>query len=151
MTDPVALAQALIRCPSVTPHDGGALSVLEAALTPLGFACHRLRFEDKDTPPVENLYARWGTGRPHFCFAGHTDVVPEGARALWSVDPYAGALCLYLRGEYEPARACFEAIVARDEPRPEPRRGRGSAPARPRRRPRALRPRSRPRSSPDGC
>jgi len=59
--DPVALSQALIRCPSVTPADGGAISVLEAALKPLGFACHRLRFEDADTPPIENLYARIGT------------------------------------------------------------------------------------------
>ena len=74
--DPLPLAQALIRCPSVTPEDHGALRALEAALTPLGFACHRLRFEDANSAPVENLYARLGTGsaafllrRPHRCRA----------------------------------------------------------------------------------
>src|SRR5689334_24353019 len=71
--DPVALAQALIRCPSVTPEDHGALGVLEQALTPLGFTCHRLRFEDANSAPVENLYARLGQTRPNFCFAGHTE------------------------------------------------------------------------------
>lgn len=82
--DPVPLAQALIRCRSVTPADDGALAVLEAALAPLGFACHRLRFGE-----VENLYARRGTGGPHLMFAGHTDVVPPG-NAPWSVDPFGG-------------------------------------------------------------
>ncbi len=72
--DPVTLAQALIRCPSVTPEDAGALGVLEKALAPLGFSCHRLRFEQDGTDPVNNLYARIGTGAPHFCYAGHTDV-----------------------------------------------------------------------------
>ena len=73
--DPVALSQALIRCPSVTPADDGALAVLEAALKPLGFACHRLRFEEAGTAPVDNLYARIGTqgrisaspGTPMWC------------------------------------------------------------------------------------
>ncbi|MGK7868518.1 succinyl-diaminopimelate desuccinylase [Falsiroseomonas sp. E2-1-a20] len=82
--DPVPLAQALIRCRSVTPADDGALAVLEAALAPLGFACHRLRFGE-----VENLYARRGAGGPHLMFAGHTDVVPPGA-AAWNVDPFGG-------------------------------------------------------------
>ena len=76
-TDPVALTQALIRVPSVTPEDAGALGVLETALTPLGFLCHRLRFDDANTPSIDNLYARLGTGGPNFCFAGHTDVVPR--------------------------------------------------------------------------
>ncbi len=66
MLDAVALTQALIRCPSVTPADAGALAVLEDALNPLGFACHRLRFEAERTQPVENLYARLGTGRSAF-------------------------------------------------------------------------------------
>ncbi|HEY5083618.1 MAG TPA: hypothetical protein VII48_03780, partial [Rhizomicrobium sp.] len=61
MIDPIALAQKLIRCPSVTPVDGGALDVLVAALQPLGFSCHRLRFEESGTHGVENLYARLGT------------------------------------------------------------------------------------------
>jgi len=99
--DPVELAQSLIRCPSVTPKDEGALDVLEAALKPLGFACHRLRFEQDGTPPIDNLYARIGSGGPNFCFAGHTDVVPPGDKALWRHDPFAGEIrdgTLYGRG-----------------------------------------------------
>jgi succinyl-diaminopimelate desuccinylase len=99
--DPVELAQSLIRCPSVTPKDEGALDVLEAALKPLGFTCHRLRFEQEGTPPIDNLYARIGTEGPNFCFAGHTDVVPPGDKALWRHDPFAGDIrdgTLYGRG-----------------------------------------------------
>ena len=95
-TDPLPLAQALIRCPSVTPADAGAMAVLEEALRPLGFACHRLRFGE-----VENLFARRGTEGPHFCFAGHTDVVPPGAREGWRDDPFSGVVrdgVLYGRG-----------------------------------------------------
>ncbi|HLB79868.1 MAG TPA: succinyl-diaminopimelate desuccinylase, partial [Dongiaceae bacterium] len=65
--DPVELARALIRCPSVTPADAGALGVLERALTPLGFVCHRLTFESAHSAAVDNLYARFGEGRPNFC------------------------------------------------------------------------------------
>ncbi|WP_372620849.1 succinyl-diaminopimelate desuccinylase [Falsiroseomonas sp.] len=82
LADPLPLAQALIRCRSVTPADDGALAVLEAALAPLGFACHRLEF---GTTP--NLYARRGTAGPHLMFAGHTDVVPPG-NAPWTTDPF---------------------------------------------------------------
>jgi len=99
--DPVELAQNLIRCPSVTPKDEGALDVLEAALKPVGFICHRLRFEQEGTAPVDNLYARIGTDGPNFCFAGHTDVVPPGDTALWRHDPFAGEIqggTLYGRG-----------------------------------------------------
>ncbi len=88
--DPVELTRALVRCPSVTPNDAGALAVLERALAPLGFACHRLKFSEAGTPDVDNLYARFGSGRPHFCFAGHTDVVPPGDVATWSAGPFAG-------------------------------------------------------------
>ena len=94
-TDPLPLAQALIRCPSVTPADAGALGVLEAALAPLGFTCHRMRFGE-----TENLFARRGTEGPHFCYAGHTDVVPPGA-AGWTDDPFAATVrdgVLYGRG-----------------------------------------------------
>lgn len=84
--DPVPLAQALIRCASVTPEDAGAQAVLAAALKPLGFTLHRLRFG-----AIENLYARIGTTAPHLCFAGHTDVVPAG-NAPWSVDPFAAEI-----------------------------------------------------------
>lgn len=92
MTDPVSLLQDLIRCKSVTPHEGGALEYLEKLLTSHGFECHRLRFSDKDTPDVDNLYARLGQTQPHFCFAGHTDVVPVGDGALWNCDPFGGEI-----------------------------------------------------------
>jgi succinyl-diaminopimelate desuccinylase len=115
--DAVALAQDLIRCPSVTPRDDGALGVLEAALTPLGFVCHRLRFEQEGTAPVENLYARLGTEGPNFCFAGHTDVVPPGELKGWSIDPFAGQIHndrLYGRGavDMKGAIAAFVAAVS---------------------------------------
>lgn len=117
-TDPVALAQALIRCRSVTPEDGGAISLLAHTLEPLGFTCHRLRFEAPGTAPIENLYARFGSARPNFCFAGHTDVVPPGDAKLWRYDPFAGEIdegVLYGRGaaDMKSAIACFIAAVER--------------------------------------
>jgi succinyl-diaminopimelate desuccinylase len=116
MVDPVPLAQQLIRCASVTPADAGAIGVLEAALKQLGFACHRLRFEQPGTAPIENLYARAGSEAPHFCFAGHTDVVPPGEG--WSHDPFAADIkdgLLYGRGaaDMKSAIACFVAAAAR--------------------------------------
>lgn len=90
--DPVAILQELIRCPSVTPAEGGALDYLEGILKNAGFTCHRLKFSDVDTPDVDNLYARIGTTAPHFCFAGHTDVVPPGDVSAWSFDPFGGAI-----------------------------------------------------------
>ena len=116
--DPVTLAQALIRCRSVTPEDSGALGVLEAALKPLGFTCHRLRFEEEGTAPVDNLYARLGTEGPNFCFAGHTDVVPPGELKGWSIDPFAAEIHngrLYGRGavDMKGAIAAFVAATAR--------------------------------------
>ena len=100
MTDPLPLAQALIRCASVTPADEGALGVLEAALAPLGFTLHRMKFGPKGEE-VENLFARRGTGAPHFCYAGHTDVVPVGDEAAWNGSPFAAEVrdgVLYGRG-----------------------------------------------------
>ena len=116
MVDALDLAQRLIRCPSVTPADAGALGVLEAELTALGFTCHRLRFEQNGTAPVENLYARIGTASPHFCFAGHTDVVPPGDG--WSHDPFAAVIedgVLYGRGaaDMKSAIAAFVAATAK--------------------------------------
>ncbi|MDR3500070.1 MAG: succinyl-diaminopimelate desuccinylase [Parvibaculum sp.] len=90
--DPVEIAVELIRCPSVTPEDAGALATLAGWLAPLGFNCERMRFSDENTPDIDNLYARIGSGAPHFCFAGHTDVVPVGDEASWSVDPFAGEI-----------------------------------------------------------
>ena len=83
----VELTRALIRRPSVTPADAGALDLLQGELERLGFACRRLPFGE-----VDNLYARIGDGRPNFCFAGHTDVVPVGDPRGWTVDPFGGEL-----------------------------------------------------------
>jgi succinyl-diaminopimelate desuccinylase len=114
--DPVQLAQTLIRCRSVTPAEGGALSVLESVLKPAGFACHRLTMTEPGTADVENLYARLGTGRPHLCFAGHTDVVPAGDEAGWSRPPFAaevanGLLCGRGAADMKGAIACFVAAA----------------------------------------
>lgn len=116
-TDAVKLTQALIRCPSVTPVEGGALRLLEGVLTKLGFTCQRLTFSDEGTPDIENLYARIGTSGPNLCFAGHTDVVPPGAEAAWSVPPFSGEIRddnLYGRGavDMKGGVACFVAAAA---------------------------------------
>ena len=118
LAHPLALARTLIRCESVTPADGGALDVLQGALQTLGFTCHRLPFEEPGTAPVDNLYARRGESRPHFCFAGHTDVVPTGDRAVWTRDPFAAVVedgVLYGRGasDMKGAIAAFVAAAAR--------------------------------------
>ena len=115
--DAVQFAAELIRCPSVTPADAGALDVLERALTDLGFRCTRLPFDEEGTDAVDNLYARLGHEAPHICFAGHTDVVPVGAQADWQVDPFAGEIreqCLGGRGaaDMKGAIAAFVAAVA---------------------------------------
>ncbi|MEQ9143137.1 MAG: succinyl-diaminopimelate desuccinylase [Parvibaculaceae bacterium] len=116
--DPVALAADLIRCPSVTPEEGGALDLLQARLEALGFTCTRLPFSDEGTPDVDNLYARFGTAAPHFCFAGHTDVVPVGDAEAWSVDPFAAEIrdgTLFGRGatDMKGSIAAFAAAAAR--------------------------------------
>ena len=116
--DPLDLSRALIRCPSITPADAGALDVLEEALDGLGFACHRLTFSEAGTADVDNLYARIGDGAPNFCFAGHTDVVPVGDRAAWTHDPFAAEVTadrLYGRGaaDMKSAIACFVAAASR--------------------------------------
>lgn len=115
--DPLALAQALIRRPSVTPADAGAMDVLQAALEPLGFACRRMRFGQ-----IENLYARRGTTGRNLCFAGHTDVVPVGDAAAWSGDPFDphvenGLLIGRGAADMKGAIAAFVAAAAQDGPR----------------------------------
>jgi succinyl-diaminopimelate desuccinylase len=115
--DPVDLAARLIRCPSVTPTDAGALDVLTEELEALEFTCHRLPFGD-GADRVDNLFARRGDGAPHFCFAGHTDVVPVGDEAAWSAGPFSGDVRdghLWGRGaaDMKGAIACFIAAVAR--------------------------------------
>lgn len=117
MIDAVDLARDLIRCPSVTPAEGGALGHLQKVLEGLGFVCHRLRFSDVDTPDVDNLYARYGSDAPNFCFAGHTDVVPTGPLDGWTVDPFAADIrdgYLYGRGavDMKSAIAAFTAAAA---------------------------------------
>jgi len=112
----LAFAQALIRCRSVTPAEGGALAFLQSVLEPAGFACHRLTMREPGTADVENLYARLGTGSPHLCFAGHTDVVPPGEEASWSHPPFAAEVAdgmLYGRGavDMKGAIACFLAAA----------------------------------------
>jgi succinyl-diaminopimelate desuccinylase len=116
--DPVALARDLIRCPSVTPRDGGALDVVQRTAESLGFVCHRLPFSDPGADTIDNLYARRGEGAPLFCFAGHTDVVPVGEESAWRFDPFGGEVAeatLYGRGaaDMKSAIACFLAAVER--------------------------------------
>ncbi len=117
LTDPVALTQALIRCPSITPREAGGLDLLQGWLTELGFTCHRLTFEAPNTAPVENLYARLGGDGPHLCFAGHMDVVPPGDEAAWTHPPFSGALVddiVHGRGaaDMKGGIACFLAALA---------------------------------------
>jgi succinyl-diaminopimelate desuccinylase len=90
MTDALSIARDLIRCPSVTPADAGALGVLEKLLNEAGFTCHRVTFSQAGTADVDNLYARIGTEGPHITFAGHTDVVPPGDESAWSVGAFSG-------------------------------------------------------------
>ena len=116
--DPVELTQALIQRPSVTPVDAGALGVLEDALKPLGFDCHRLAYSQDGTPDVDNLYARIGTTGPNLCFAGHTDVVPVGDEAAWTHPPFGAEIhdgVLFGRGavDMKAAIACFASAAAR--------------------------------------
>ena len=115
--DPVALTQRLIRCPSVTPAEGGALTALADVLGDLGFACERLRYSEAGYADIDNLYARIGGGGRQFCFAGHTDVVPVGDAAAWSVDPFAAEIVdghVIGRGavDMKGAIACFVAAAA---------------------------------------
>jgi succinyl-diaminopimelate desuccinylase len=117
MIDAVDLTRDLIRRPSVTPADAGAMDVVEQALAGLGFACRRMKFGE-----IENLYARYGTARPNLCFAGHTDVVPVGDAAAWSKDAFAAEVVdglLIGRGAVDMksaiaafAAACAQAIAA---------------------------------------
>jgi succinyl-diaminopimelate desuccinylase len=86
------IARALLRFPSVTPADCGALPYLSDLLGRAGFACELVTFVAPGTPPVLNLYARFGSGSPNLAFAGHTDVVPPGDKALWRFDPFSGEI-----------------------------------------------------------
>ncbi|MCZ2157767.1 succinyl-diaminopimelate desuccinylase [Bartonella sp. 220] len=118
LTNPLQLLQALIRCPSVTPHEAGALSTLEQFLKKMGFCVERPVFTDKNTEDVENFYAKMGEGGPHLMFAGHTDVVPPGALEDWTYPPFEAVVNqrkLYGRGavDMKGGIACFIAALAR--------------------------------------
>jgi succinyl-diaminopimelate desuccinylase len=113
--DPVALARELLRCPSVTPTEGGALGLIERLLRDAGFTIHRVTFAEPGTAPVENLYSRIGSEAPHLVFAGHTDVVPPGEEANWSHPPFAGEIAggaLYGRGAVDMKGAIACALAA---------------------------------------
>ena len=113
--DPIAIARELIRCPSVTPAEGGALAYLQRVLSEAGFDVHRLMFTEPGYDDIENLYARIGTGAPHLVFAGHTDVVPPGEEALWTHAPFAGEVAegvLFGRGAVDMKGAIACALAA---------------------------------------
>ncbi|NGO53046.1 succinyl-diaminopimelate desuccinylase [Allomesorhizobium camelthorni] len=117
-TDPAENLATLIRCPSVTPAEGGALSVLAAMLKPIGFSVDRPCFSESGTPDVENLYARLSGNGPHLMFAGHTDVVPAGDDSAWTLPPFSGEIRdgeMYGRGavDMKGGIACFVAALAR--------------------------------------
>jgi succinyl-diaminopimelate desuccinylase len=116
--DAVEIAQQLIRCPSVTPAEGGALDALGTILAAAGYEVHRVPFSDMNTPDIDNLFAKIGSGAPHFCFAGHTDVVPPGDAASWTHAPFSGQIAngeLFGRGacDMKGAIASFAAAAIR--------------------------------------
>jgi succinyl-diaminopimelate desuccinylase len=116
--DPIENLATLIRCPSVTPAEGGALTALAAMLEPLGFTVERVTASEPGMPDIENLYARIGTGGPHLMFAGHTDVVPVGNEAAWTHAPFGAEIAngeMFGRGavDMKGGIACFVAAVAR--------------------------------------
>ena len=101
MTDALSIARDLVRCPSVTPADAGALGVLENLLKAAGFDVQRVTFSEPGTADIDNLFARIGTSAPHIAFAGHTDVVPPGDESAWSHGAFSGDVkdgFLYGRG-----------------------------------------------------
>src|SRR5439155_4117622 len=116
MTDALSIAQSLVRCPSVTPADAGALGVLETALKAAGFETHRVTFGEPGTADIDNLYARIGSEAPHITFAGHTDVVPAGDESAWTDGAFSAEVkdgMLYGRGavDMKGGIACSVAAV----------------------------------------
>jgi succinyl-diaminopimelate desuccinylase len=114
--DPLAIARDLLRCPSVTPDEGGAIAYLHDVLAKAGFSVHRMTFAEPGTAPIENLYARIGADRPNLAFAGHTDVVPAGDAKAWRHPPFAGEIdagMLFGRGavDMKGGIACFVAAA----------------------------------------
>jgi len=112
------LSKDLIRFPSVTPKDAGAIKFLSKKLKKLGFNCKILEFKDKGSKPIKNLYARIGKKRPNLCYAGHTDVVPPGNLKDWTVSPFKPIVKknhLIGRGanDMKSSIACFTAAVSK--------------------------------------
>ena len=110
------LAKDLIKFPSITPKDAGAINFLSKQLKALGFNCKILEFKDKKSKPIKNLYARFGKKNPNLCYAGHTDVVPPGNIKDWTVDPFKPSIKnnhLIGRGanDMKSSIACFVSAV----------------------------------------
>src|SRR5437660_945488 len=134
MTDALSIARDLVRCPSVTPADAGALGVLENILKAAGLEVHRVTFGEPGTADIDNLYARIGDSAPHISFAGHTDVVPAGDEAAWSHGAFSGEVkdgFLYGRGavDMKGGIACSVAAVLQylaDNGGQPPKDGKGS-------------------------
>src|SRR5262245_51813567 len=117
-SDPAVNLAVLIRCPSVTPTEGGALAALEDMLSSLGCSVQRPVFSEDGTPSIENLYARLSGNGPHLMFAGHTDVVPPGDEDAWTHSPFGAEIAdghMFGRGavDMKGGIACFLAAVAR--------------------------------------
>ena len=116
MTDALSITRDLVRCPSITPADAGALGVLENLLKAAGFETHRITFSEPGTADIDNLYARIGSETPHIAFAGHTDVVSPGDETAWTVGAFSGEVkdgFLYGRGtvDMKGGIACSVAAV----------------------------------------
>ena len=116
--DELKLAKELIRFPSVTPKDAGIINFLTKELKSLGFKCKLLKFKDKKSKPIKNLYARFGTQQPNICYAGHTDVVPPGNIKDWTVNPFKPVVknnYLIGRGanDMKSSIACFVSAVSK--------------------------------------
>ena len=115
--DELQLSKDLIRFPSVTPIDAGAINYLSKKLKQLGFSCKILEFKDKNNPTIKNLYARLGNKQPNLCYAGHTDVVPPGNIKDWTVNPFKAVVknnYLIGRGanDMKSSIACFLSAVS---------------------------------------
>src|SRR3954468_2907017 len=127
MNDALSIARELLRCPSVTPADAGALGVLERILGAAGFEVHGVTFAEPGTADIDNLYARIGTTAPHLIFAGHTDVVPPGDENAWTHGAFSGDVkdgFLYGRGAVDmkggiacSVAAALDYLAANGEPK----------------------------------
>ena len=118
LIDELKLSKDLIRFPSVTPADAGAIKFLSKKLKSLGFKCKILEFKDKKNKPIKNLYARFGKERPNLCYAGHTDVVPPGNFKDWTVNPFSpkvknGYLIGRGANDMKSSIACFVSAVSK--------------------------------------